>query len=106
MRIKLADADRERYDLPEWIEFDTSRPRLSDIRALAQAGMKGWNELQGKLGSDDFDDRVAGHAVVCWLAVRRHTDVSWDAFDIYLLDTEVQPDADPNPPAPSGASTE
>lgn len=115
-RIKLPAADRDRYNVPEWIEFDIVHPRLSDMKAVqAQVGI-GWSTLEdwhygerdakGKIKKEpSLDDRIAALGIIYWLAVRRHNGVTWDEFDCAMYDVEMER-VDPNPPAPDGASTE
>jgi hypothetical protein len=104
-RIRLAADDRQRYGLPEWIEYDQGRPRLSEIRALKAALDMTWTRFEALLGSEDVDEQLAGLAALLWLAVRRHTDVPWDDFDLDLLGADIEAVEDPNRSAPSGAST-
>lgn len=97
IRYRLADADREKYEIPEWVEFDVKDPLLSEIRAIKQAGFKGWADLERNLFGDDVDDQLAASAVVIWLAVRRHRPVGWDEFDFSLLKVATEVVSDPNP---------
>lgn len=105
MRIKLTDADRKRYSTPEWMDFDLTRPQLSEIRAVGKAGFKGWADLIRHMDSKDMDERFAARGVVYWLAVCRHKEVTWEAFDLDLFGVEMKESTDPNPSAPKGAST-
>lgn len=102
MRIQLAEEDRQRYGLPQWLEFDTFQPRLGDLRRLKDAVGWGWTEFETGLNSEDIDTRLAHRAVLWWLAVNRHTQVSWDDFDVDILGVEVEQTV-PNSSAPSGA---
>lgn len=108
MRIKLTEQDRARLGVPEVMEYDSSRPKLSEIRAISRPepdgpGFKGWSVLERALNGEDLDDGLAALAVFVWLAVRRHTDVSWADFDLDLLGLEAKGDEDPNSSAPTGA---
>lgn len=105
LRIRLAAEDRERYGLPEWIEYDVDRPKLSEIRKVKAAVDWGWHQLAKQVDADDDDDRLAARLVLWWLAVNRHHTVSWDEFELDVFGVEVEVDNDPNPPAPDGAET-
>jgi hypothetical protein len=116
-RLKLPDADRQRYRVPEWITYDPGRPSLGEMRRLkAETGL-GWTELQemlwgrtvdgGERATPSVDDRVAALGILCWLAVCRTADkpFGWDDFevsDMYGVDVEWVDD--PNRSAPDGAS--
>lgn len=113
LRISLAGPDRERYGLPEWIEYDSGRPLLSEIRALKTAVGIGWAALERMLWGQwdasgqqtappDPDDRLAGLGIVVWLAVRRHRpDLAWDDFDCDLMGIGFESAPDPNRQAPT-----
>lgn len=104
IRIKLAEDDRVKLELPEWIEYDVNRPRLRDIRRLkAEVGWE-WSQVWDGLNHDDIDARLATRAVLVWLAVDRLHPVSWEEFDCDILGVEVE-EPDPNAPAPDGAET-
>lgn len=102
MRIRLTDDDRGRLGVPEWLDFDTLRPHLGDLRKLKEALGWTWTAFEAGLNSDDVDTRLAHRAVLWWLAVNRHADVPWDDFDVDILGVDVE-ETDPNSSAPSGA---
>lgn len=106
LRIRLTDEDRGRLDVPEWIEFELGLPRLSDIRRLEGAVGWKWTQFEEGLNSTDVDTRLAHRAVLWWLAVNRHTPVTWEDFDIDIVGVDVEELPDPNLPAPNGASTD
>lgn len=100
VRIRLADSDRERYDLPEWLEFDLYRPMLSQVKLLKQQTGMSWGELQQRVVVEDLE----ALGVVYWLAVRAvGRDVSWDDFEADLTDVDSKGvDDDPNSSGPAG----
>jgi hypothetical protein len=105
LRIKFADADRQRYGLPERVEYDITRPTLAEIRKLKAQVDWGWQALDEGVDSDDLDVKLASRAVLWWLAINRIIEVSWDDFDVDILGVELEEVDDPNPSAPTGAST-
>lgn len=103
VRIRLADSDRERYDLPEWLEFDLFRPMLSEVKLLKQQTGLTWTQLQQLSNAYDYE----GLGLVLWLAVRRagHA-IEWADFDADLAGADTEEvDDDPNSSAPDGAKT-
>ena len=105
IRIKLAEDDRVKLSLPEWIEYDLDRPRLSEIRKLHEAVGWGWGKLLDQVNDEDMDAKHAARAVLWWIAVNRHNPISWKEFDLDIFGVEFEVIPDPNLPAPSGAST-
>lgn len=105
IRIRLAEDDRVKLELPEWIEFDVDRPKLSDIRRLKAQVDWEWSKVWDGLNHVDIDVRLATRAVLVWLAVNRIRPASWDDFDIDILGAEYEEVGDPNRPAPDGAAT-
>lgn len=107
IRIRFPEPDRGVYGLPEWIDFDWSRPRLRELRELrAQLGMS-WQQLVDQAHGDDHDEQVAATGIVYWLAaIRAGAKVSWTDFDVDFLgvDFEQVPDPDPNPAAPTSGA--
>lgn len=104
IRIRLAEEDRQRYQLDEWIEYEQTSPRLSEMRRVkAEVGMT-WAQMDESLNADDLDERIAARAVLVWLAVNRHHTVSWDDFELKPLDAQIEDVPDPNRSAPTGAS--
>lgn len=112
LRIKLTDADREKYGLPETVELDLERPRLLDVRRLKlnvfvptgdgrRRGME-WAELRnGVLSGSEFSNGAA-----LWIAARRAgAEVAWEEFDIDVngIDVDAAEGEDPNSSAPDGA---
>jgi hypothetical protein len=103
LKIRFADADRERYSLPGVVEYDVTRPKLGEIRKLKAQLDWSWKQFDAGLNSGDVDVFLAHRAVLWWLAVNRHTEVSWDDFDVDILGVELEEVEDPNPSAPTGA---
>lgn len=102
-RIALGAEDREAVGAPESMEYDPRNPRLREIRELKrQCGMT-FQQLADAL--DDGDLEAAG--VVVWLALLRHgIQVRWDDLDLDFQAMRIEPvEPDPNPSAPTGAST-
>lgn len=106
LRIKLADKDRADLGVPEWVDFDGSVLRLKEVASLAQIPLKA-SEFEAFNNSEDPDEKLAGLGALIWLAVRRAgVEVSWADFDVDMVAVETELVADPNPSAPTGASTE
>jgi hypothetical protein len=104
LRIRLTKSDRARLGgVPEWIEYDVTRPRLGEIRKLKDQVGWPWKQFDEGLNSEDLDERLASRAVLWWLAVNRIFEVSWDDFDVDILGVELEEVDDPNPSAPTGA---
>lgn len=107
IRIRLGDQDRERYGVPEWIEYDPNRPTLAEVRAVReQTSFKGWVELEKNLDSADLDDRFAAAGVIYWLAVRRAgVEVTWADFGLDgFFDVRTERAEDPNQQAPTSGA--
>lgn len=104
LRIQFAAEDRQRYNLPEQVEIDVDRPRLSEIRRLKAEVDWPLSRLSEGLRSADLDEQVAARAVLWWLAINRHTPVSWEEFECDPLGAQWEQDEDPNRSAPDGAS--
>lgn len=106
LRVRFAEADRDRYGLPEWLEFSINLPRLREVRALKAALGWDWSELERLVDSDNRDEKIIGRSALWWVLVNRHAEqhVAWDDFDIDILGVDLEV-VDPNPPAPDGAAT-
>lgn len=103
LRIKLNPEDRERLGAPEAMEYNPFTPRLKEVRELKrQCGM---TVAQFHRALADYDYEAAG--IVAWLALMRHgVNVPWEDFDIDFVGMGVEEvTEDPNPSAPTGAST-
>ena len=102
LRIKLTDADREKYKLPEWVDIDMDNPPLSDIKRLKLGVEMEWADLRnGVIAGSDYANGAA-----MWIAVRRAgIDVSWDDFDVDVRGHKAEAEVadDPNSSAPDGA---
>jgi hypothetical protein len=102
LKIKLAEPDRARYSLPEWIDLDIDRPMLSDVKCLKLEVGLSWLDMRNGVLAGDLYSCGAAFFVA---ARRAGMSVSWDEFDVdvnAVLATEVVPD-DPNSSAPDGA---
>ena len=106
IRIRLTEDDRVKLELPEWVEFDPDRPKLSEIRRLKAEVEWELSKLWERLNHADVDERIAGRSVLVWLAVNRVRSVKWDEFDFDVLGAEIEEVGDdPNLSAPDGATT-
>lgn len=103
IRIKLGAEDRERVGAPEVLQYDPYKPKLREVRELKRQCKLTTKQLYEALAEADVE--AAG--IVVWLALlRAGVAVAWEDFDLDF-DTMVveEVEEDPNPSAPSGAST-
>lgn len=100
LRIKLSDADREKYGLGEVLELDLTRLPLLDIKRLKlEVGMERVEFHNAVVAGSDYALGVA-----MWLAVRRIKDVAWADFEVDVRGGTAEAVADdPNSSAPDGA---
>lgn len=106
IRVRFAEDDRQRYGLPEWVDVDVQRPKLSEIRRIKAE--IGWEWSQVDQGIDDMQDpdrRAAARAVLWWMIINRHNTVSWEDFDLDLFGVDVEAVETPNSQAPQGADS-
>lgn len=106
LRITLGAEDRERLGAPEVMEYDPRKPKLREVRELKrQCGLTFLALLDALSGGDDLE--IAG--IVVWLALLRHDiSVTWESLDLDFMSMTISPieeEGDPNPSAPTGAST-
>lgn len=123
IRLRLSDADRERFDCPEWMDLDPHTVSMHEAIALqAGATVEGVtiafdlpSDWRASLTSDATPRaRLAGMFVLVWLALRRSgtqlplSDVDFDAdalvWDI-TLDAEENPAPDAEGKDESGPET-
>ena len=100
IRIRLGDADRERLGAPEWVEYDTARMRLGEVRALKQQTGMTPKQLAERIKDDDYEALGA----LVWLAlVKAAVSVPFDELDFDFGGLDFKTDAEGEAPAPTGA---
>jgi hypothetical protein len=103
VKLRLADADRDRYGGDEWLEWDPDHLSYSEAVLLQQhCGVDVATYVQTWLGGGSAD----ATKWALWLSLRRAgVEVDWDTFDPDLLGTRRQRDPEPEGKDPSTPPT-
>lgn len=101
MKIRLTDADRERYGGPEWLDWDQDRLTVSEAEAFQDLirDENGNPVPIGRYGGPGGWIANGGPAAtkwVLWLCLRRAgVTVDWAGFDPSIISVAVLHDPEP-----------
>lgn len=100
-RIRLSDADRERYGGPEWLDWDEEHLSVAEAEILQEQLGVAWTGYTSWLR----ESGVAAIKWCLWVCLRRAgVVVDWAAFDPNLLAVAIErtpePEAEPEGKAP------
>jgi hypothetical protein len=117
IRIRLGDADRERYNCPEWMDFDPLTVRSNEAFAM-QAGLTIEGTTIGFNSPNDWrtslrDSTAAANIVLVWLALRRagvgvplgEVEYDFDGAQYEIAPDPVAPDEESGKGEESGPGT-